>query len=51
MISPEDAQRLLEAERARRSKGRNRAVFFTLLGFVILVYAVTVVKIKLGIGP
>jgi hypothetical protein len=50
-MTPEDAQRLLEAERARREKGRNRAVFFALLAFVALVYAVTVVKIKLGIGP
>ena len=35
-------------ERLRRQRGRNRAIFFILLGFVVLVYAVTIVKIKLS---
>ena len=37
-------------ERKRRQRGRNRAVFFALLAFVVLVYAITIVKIKLGHG-
>jgi hypothetical protein len=41
----------LEDERRRRRSARNRAVFFTLLGFALLIYAVTIVKIKLGYGP
>jgi hypothetical protein len=39
------------AERQRRKRGRNLAVFLVLLGFVVLVYAVTITKIKLGYGP
>ena len=38
-------------ERQRRKRSRNLAVFFSLLGFVALVYAVTIIKIKLGYGP
>jgi hypothetical protein len=41
----------IEAERIKRRKGRNIAVFGALLCFVILVYGVTIVKIKLGYGP
>lgn len=40
----------VSAERQRRRRGRNLAVFLTLLGFVALVYAVTIIKIKLGYG-
>ena len=36
--------------RQRRRRQRNWAVFLALLGFVILVYAVTIVKIKMGHG-
>jgi hypothetical protein len=39
-----------EETRLRRRRGRNLAVFFTLLAFVALVYAVTIVKIKLAHG-
>lgn len=42
---------LPEEERRRRQKGRALALFFFLLGFVVLIYAVTIVKIKLGYGP
>jgi len=38
-------------ERVRRRRGRNLAVFLSLLAFVVLVYAVTIIKIKLGHGP
>jgi len=38
-------------ERKRRQRGRNYAIFFILLGFVVLVYAVTITKIKMGYGP
>jgi hypothetical protein len=38
-------------ERKRRQRARNRAVFFALLGFAVLVYAITIVKIKLGYRP
>jgi hypothetical protein len=41
----------IEAERIRRRKGRNIAVFAALLCFVVLVYGVTIVKIRLGYGP
>jgi hypothetical protein len=41
----------IEAERLRRRRGRNWAVFLSLLGFVVLVYGVTIVKIKMGYGP
>jgi hypothetical protein len=35
----------------RRRNIRNIAVFAALLGFVVLVYAITIVKIKLGYAP
>ena len=38
------------AERIRRRNRRNLAVMLALLGFVVLVYAVTIVKIRLGYG-
>jgi len=41
----------LADERVRRRKRRNWAVFAALVFFVVLVYAVTIVKIKLGYGP
>jgi hypothetical protein len=37
-------------ERERRRRLRNWAVFAVLGGFVLLVYTVTIVKIKLGYG-
>jgi len=40
-----------EVERIRRRKGRNIAVFIVLLAFVVIVYGVTIVKIKMGYGP
>jgi len=39
-----------EKERLRRRNSRNRAVFLALLAFVLLIYAITMVKIKLGYG-
>jgi hypothetical protein len=39
------------AERSRRRHGRNLAVFFALLAFVVLIYAVTITKIRMGYGP
>jgi len=33
-------------ERKRRLRARNRAVFFALIGVVVLIYLVTIVKIK-----
>ncbi len=41
----------LDQVRKRRRKARNWAVFLALLAFVALIYAVTIVKIKLGYGP
>jgi hypothetical protein len=41
----------VKRERKRRLRGRNLAVFLILLGFVLLVYAVTITKIKMGYGP
>jgi hypothetical protein len=41
----------VEAERIKRRRGRNIAVFTALFCFVILVYGITIVKIKLGYGP
>ena len=38
-------------EKRRRLRGRNRAVFLLLLGFAVLVYAITLVRIKSGWGP
>ena len=34
----------------RRQSQRNWAVFAALAGFVVLIYAITIVKIKLGYG-
>lgn len=52
MSNPNPLQNdLILAERTRRQKGRNIAVFLSLLGFVVLVYAITIIKIKLGYGP
>jgi len=35
----------------RGRHNRNIALFVVLLGFIVLVYAVTIVKIKMGYGP
>ena len=35
-------------ERLRRQRGRNWAIFLILAGVVVLIYAVTIVKIKLS---
>jgi hypothetical protein len=53
MTPPDDANdsNALDAERIRRRKGRNIAVFTALLAFVLIVYFVTIVKIKMGYGP
>jgi hypothetical protein len=40
--------RLIEAERAKRLRHRNWAVLAVLLGFVVLVYVVSIVKMKGG---
>jgi hypothetical protein len=40
-----------ELQRQKRLRGRNLAVFAVLLAFVALVFAVTMVKIKMGYGP
>lgn len=52
---PEDSSNFTlktpQVERKRRQKSRNWAVFAALLGFVLLVYGVTITKIKLGYGP
>jgi len=41
----------LSKEEVRRRRSRNWAIFFSLLFFVGLVYAITIVKIKLGYEP
>ena len=41
-------QRLIAEERARRLRHRNWAVFALLLGFVALVYVISIVKMKGG---
>ena len=51
MTPPSEKDVSLGAERMRRKRGRNYAVFLILLAFVVLVYAVTITKIKLGYGP
>ncbi len=38
-------------ERKRRQNSRNLALFLSLLAFVVLVYAITIIKMKLGYGP
>ena len=42
---------LLGTERQRRRRARNWALFGLLGFFAALIYAVTIVKIKLGYGP
>jgi hypothetical protein len=42
----EDEQ--ITTERKRRQTGRNWALFLSLLVFVILVYAITMIKMKMG---
>ena len=46
-ITPPDP---MNEERQRRRRQRNWAVFLVLLGFVALIYAITIVKIKMGYG-
>ncbi|MDZ5647319.1 hypothetical protein [Nitrospirillum sp. BR 11828] len=36
------------AERARRQRGKNLALFFSLLGFVALIYVVAIVRMGLN---
>ncbi|MDX2028140.1 MAG: hypothetical protein SFW62_05845 [Alphaproteobacteria bacterium] len=38
-------------DRLKRLRGRNWAVFLALVIFVVLVYGITIVKIRLGYGP
>ena len=40
----------IDKEREKRRQRRNWAVFGSLAAFVLLVYAITIVKIKLGYG-
>jgi hypothetical protein len=40
-----------EDKRNKRRARRNWAVFLALAAFVVLVYAITIVKIKAGYGP
>lgn len=40
----------LDPQRLQRRRQRNWALFAILAGFVLLIYAVTIVKIKLGYG-
>ncbi len=40
----------VNTERKRRQSGRNLALFLSLLAFVVLVYAVTMIKMKMGYG-
>lgn len=50
MSAPEPVS-ALEAERRKRQRGRNLAILAVLAGVVILIYAVTIVKIKAGWHP
>jgi hypothetical protein len=38
-------------EKRKRQRARNLTIFFALLAFVVLIYGVTIVKIKAGYGP
>jgi hypothetical protein len=40
-----------DAERLRKRRSRNLALFAVLGGFAALIYAITIVKISLGYGP
>jgi len=40
----------LDQERGKRQRQRNWAVFLALAGFAVLIYAITVVKIRQGYG-
>lgn len=40
----------IDNERRKRLRMRNWAVFLALLGFVVLVYATTIVRMKTGAG-
>ncbi|HUY69236.1 MAG TPA: hypothetical protein VMV79_08040 [Alphaproteobacteria bacterium] len=42
---------IMDEERQRRRRARSWAIFLTLTGFALLIYAVTIVKIKLGYAP
>lgn len=37
--------------KTRRLRNRNIGLFVALLAFVLLIYGVTIVKIKMGYGP
>lgn len=50
MNTPLSPEPIAAVQRKKRQTHRNLAVFFVLLGFVVLVYAVTIIKIKLGYG-
>jgi hypothetical protein len=50
-MSEPDSIIATEAERRRRQRGRNLAILAVLAGIVILIYAVTIVKIKAGWRP
>ncbi len=42
---------LTDGERQRRRRGRNWALFGALAFFAALIFAITIVKIKMGYGP
>ena len=41
----------INAERLKRQRGRNLAMLIILLSIVVLIFAVTIVKIELGYKP
>lgn len=40
----------LTEEQRQKQKSRNLAVFLALVGFVVLVFGITIVKIRMGYG-
>ncbi len=50
-MNPQTPENDVAAERARRRNKRNVALFFFLLIFVLLVYAITIVNIHLNGSP
>ncbi len=49
-MSDEPVSPKVSIERKRRQNARNLALFLSLLAFVVLVYAITIIKMKLGYG-
>lgn len=44
----DDLDPAVDAERRRRQRGRNWAVLLALVAFCVIVYAITIVKLKGG---